>query len=87
MNIYFRMTHLNSKLILDNASSAGPFGFSAGNDTAIIVKNLLVQDTAGKTIYSNSLTSMSALQDFSTGTNHYGVCFGECMRVASFPLG
>lgn len=64
----------------DDASSDGPLGFSAGNDTAIIVKNLQVQNTEGNLLYSNSLTSMTALADFATGTNHYGVCFDGAKR-------
>lgn len=75
-------TCVDSKLVSGDASSAGPLGFSAGNDTAILVKNLFVQDATGNTLYSNSLTNMSALEDFSTGTNHYGACFGKCMHTA-----
>ncbi|CAE6467743.1 unnamed protein product [Rhizoctonia solani] len=55
----------------DGIPPAGLFGFSAGNDTAIIVKNLLVQDVDGNALYSNSLTSQSALEDFATGANSY----------------
>ncbi|KAB5589892.1 alpha-L-rhamnosidase [Ceratobasidium theobromae] len=64
----------------DDASSVGPLGFTTGSDTTIIIKNLFVQDITGNTLYSNSLTSMSALADFSTGTNHYGVCFDGAKR-------
>ncbi|CAE6345985.1 unnamed protein product [Rhizoctonia solani] len=60
----------------DTISSAGPLGLSAGNNTAVIIKNLLVQDIDEKKLYFNSLTSQSALEDFATGTNYYGVCFG-----------
>ncbi|KAJ1304265.1 hypothetical protein OPQ81_005425 [Rhizoctonia solani] len=67
-------------LSYDGVSSAGPMGLSAGNDTAVIVKNLLVQDADGNTIYYNSLTSQSALEDFATGTNYYGVCFDGAKR-------
>ncbi|CUA70580.1 Serine protease pic autotransporter [Rhizoctonia solani] len=59
----------------DGISPAGGLGLSAGNDTAIIVKDLLVQDINGTTLYFNSLTSQSALEDFATGTNYYGACF------------
>ncbi|GAB1521588.1 hypothetical protein RhiTH_004685 [Rhizoctonia solani] len=64
----------------DGISSSGPFGLSAGSDTAIIVKNLLVRDIDEKTLYFNSLTSQSALEDFATGTNYYGVCFDGAKR-------
>ncbi|CAE6492754.1 unnamed protein product [Rhizoctonia solani] len=64
----------------DGISSAGGLGLSAGNDTAIIIKDLLVQDNNGTTIYFNSLTSQSALEDFATGTNYYGACFDGAKR-------
>ncbi|KAL5631748.1 hypothetical protein ACGC1H_007302 [Rhizoctonia solani] len=64
----------------DGISSAGPLGFSAGNDTAVILKNMLVQDTNGTTLYFNSLTSQSALEDFASGTNYYGACFDGAKR-------
>ncbi|CAE6462525.1 unnamed protein product [Rhizoctonia solani] len=64
----------------DGISSIGPLGLSAGNDTAIIVKDLLVQDADGKTIYFNSMKSQSVLEDFGTGTNYYGVCFDGAKR-------
>ncbi|KAG9077065.1 hypothetical protein FRC06_009117, partial [Ceratobasidium sp. 370] len=55
----------------DNATLIGGFGFSAD----VIVKNVLVQDTEGSVLYSNSLTSRSALQDFAIGENRYARCF------------
>ncbi|KAH7339282.1 Six-hairpin glycosidase-like protein [Rhizoctonia solani] len=58
----------------------GLFGFSAGNDTAIIVKDLVVQDLDGNALYSNNLTSQSAMGDFATGTNSYSVCFDGAKR-------
>ncbi|KAG8711855.1 hypothetical protein FRC11_001646 [Ceratobasidium sp. 423] len=64
----------------DGISSAGSLGLSAGNNTAVIVKDLLVQDAGGNTLYFNSLTSQSALEDFATGTNYYGVCFDGAKR-------
>ncbi|KAH7339311.1 Six-hairpin glycosidase-like protein [Rhizoctonia solani] len=64
----------------DGLASSGPFGLSAGNDTAIIVKDLLVQDINGSTLYFNIMTSQSALEDFSTGTNSYSVCFDGAKR-------
>ncbi|CAE6338283.1 unnamed protein product [Rhizoctonia solani] len=64
----------------DGTPSLGPLGIAAGTDTAIIVKNFLVQDTSGKTLYFNSMTSQSALEDFATGTNYYGVCFDGAKR-------
>ncbi|KAF8757014.1 Glycoside hydrolase family 78 [Rhizoctonia solani] len=64
----------------DGTPSAGPLGISAGTDTAVIVKNFLVQDIDGNTLYFNSMTSQSALEDFATGTNYYGVCFDGAKR-------
>ncbi|CAE6345788.1 unnamed protein product [Rhizoctonia solani] len=64
----------------DGTPFAGPVGISAGTDTTIIVKNFLVQDIEGKTLYFNSMTSQSALEDFATGTNYYGVCFDGAKR-------
>lgn len=75
----FKLTIVHSLNFLRVGDSAltGAFGFSADDGTAVIVKNVLVQGTDGNILYSNSLTSTSALQDFATGTNHYGACFGE----------
>jgi hypothetical protein len=74
----FRTKLIN--IVSDGTPSLGPLGIAAGTDTAIIVKNFLVQDTSEKTLYFNSMTSQSALEDFATGTNYYGVCFGTYMR-------
>ncbi|KEP45439.1 putative alpha-L-rhamnosidase [Rhizoctonia solani 123E] len=64
----------------DGIPPAGPLGLAAGNDTAVIVKDLLVQDTNGTTLYFNSLTSQSALEDFAAGTNNYAACFDGAKR-------
>ncbi|CUA73225.1 Plasma membrane ATPase [Rhizoctonia solani] len=64
----------------DGVSSAGPLGLSAGTDTAIIIKDLLVRDANGTGLYFNSLTSQSVLEDFATGTNYYSACFDGAKR-------
>ncbi|QRV97247.1 alpha-L-rhamnosidase [Ceratobasidium sp. AG-Ba] len=64
----------------DDALVTGPFGFTAESGTAIIVKDLLVQDTEGNVLYSNSMMSRSALQDFATGENRYAGCFDGAKR-------
>ncbi|EUC58239.1 alpha-L-rhamnosidase, partial [Rhizoctonia solani AG-3 Rhs1AP] len=68
------------RISYDGISSAGPLGLTAGTDTAVIVKDLLVQDTNGTTLYFNSLTTQSALEDFAAGTNNYAVCFDGAKR-------
>ncbi|CUA67526.1 hypothetical protein RSOLAG22IIIB_13428 [Rhizoctonia solani] len=64
-------------LSYDGVLSTGPPvpGLTAGSGNAIIIKDLLVQDICGTTLYFKSLTTQSALEDFATGTNNYGVCF------------
>ncbi|KAG8742301.1 hypothetical protein FRC11_014422, partial [Ceratobasidium sp. 423] len=64
----------------DGMSSAGSLSLFVGSDTAAIIKNFLVQDSEGNTLYFNSLTSQSALEDFATGTNYYGICFDGAKR-------
>ncbi|CAE6455689.1 unnamed protein product [Rhizoctonia solani] len=64
----------------DDTSSDGPLALAAGTDSAILFKDLLVQDTNGTTLYFNSMTSQSASEDFATGTNYYDACFDGAKR-------